>query len=198
MSIDFSKVTAITTPSGSLSNIKRTSDSVQLWPLKLDPTNTYTINGLNINTACGIIYSGEYKEYKYKTNSDTDISAIKARIEKFNSYKFSLPAITVTATLKNPVIGTYNCNLGFGMLNTDGDTGGTWSYGNTTTATITSTDQTTVDITFNSISGTSNFQSFRQWYIPGFAIDLNRTFGDMVDTQEIVNQINNNITLYFS
>lgn len=32
MSIDFSKVTAITTPSGSLSNIKRTSDLVQLWP----------------------------------------------------------------------------------------------------------------------------------------------------------------------
>ena len=47
MSIDFSKVTAITTPSGALSSIKRTSDLVQLWPTVKSKDFSYMYIGMN-------------------------------------------------------------------------------------------------------------------------------------------------------
>ena len=102
MSIDFSKVTAITTPSGSLSKINRTSDSVELWPNLTDKlyiigadgklnssfkqagyhySNGYTSINREINaiqqgvTFDGLTYAGLYK-YSFNTNYETN-GAIK-------------------------------------------------------------------------------------------------------------------------
>ena len=66
MSIDFSKVTAITTPSGSLSKINRTSDSVQLWPYVKPVERKYKLIGLLSDVAGA---SNHWTIYK-NTNED--------------------------------------------------------------------------------------------------------------------------------